>query len=320
MHTQWLIFTVLCIIVWGTTDVLYKKSLPQNDPITHYKSLIWNGIVMAVVGTVMIFFSDTFTASLASLSDNLYLIPVAMLYPIALFFGLKGKQQLDISVVSPLENIDGAMAAIMLYVYFILTGNSDIANNMSYLDLAGTVLIVIGIVALGIQEHRLSLKEKGLEQDKKRHRYGALALVFPLIYNLVDAVSMVMMGITVNETVGNGISDIDFFIFESWGFAAVALVMWLYLLIGKKYLYNPFNKRDITKCYAASCETMGTLFFILAMALNPILTAPVTSSYCIVALVTARIFLKEKLNKRQYLCIALLIVGIMLLGISDLIN
>lgn len=315
----WLILTILCILVWGLTDVLYKISLPRNDSLAHFKSLIWNGIVMLLAGIIMIFISDTFISSLKALKDNLYLIPLSILYPIALFFGLKGKQKLDVSIVSPLENIDGAMAAIILYFYFILSGNKELTKNIGILEIIGTILIVLGVIALGIQEHKLSKKENDIEISMKKHHFGALALIFPIIYNLVDALSMVVTSITVNETVGRGISDIDFFIFESFGFAFVGIIMWLYLFLKKKYIYKPFNKEDKTKVIASIGESLGTMLFIFALAMNPILTSPIVSSYCIVTIIIARIILKEKLSKKQYISLLLLIIGITLLGISEII-
>lgn len=317
---MWLALTVSCIIMWGVTDVLYKKSLPQGDSLSHFKSLVWSGIIMAIAGTIMAFYSDTFVSSLKALKDNLYLIPVSILYPIALFFGLKGKQELDVSVVSPLENIDGAMAAIILYGYFIFTGNAEVTKNIGLMEVIGTILIVVGVIAVGLQEHKLSKTEEGLEKNKRKHRFGALVLIFPLIYNLVDALSMVLTSITVNETVGSGISDIDFFIFESFMFVVIGILMWLYMLIVKKYAYNPFKKEDRYKCSAAIGETCGTMLFIFAIAINPVLTSPIVSSYCIVAIIVARILLKEKLNKKQYLSLLFLIGGIILLGLSELIR
>ena len=53
------------------------------------------------------------------------------------------------------------------------------------------------------------------------------------------------------------------------------------------------------------------------MADRPVLAAPMVASYCIVSLILSRIFLKEKLEKRQYLCIFAVIIGIVLLGISE---
>ena len=316
----WLLLTLSCIILWGITDILYKKSSAYNDPLSQYKTFVWIGIVMAPAGVVMAICSDTLLDSIMMVKDNLYLIPLCIFYAIALFFGLLGAKHLDASVVSPLENIDGAMAAIILYFFFLFTGRSHITDKIGLVQLVGTVAIVVGVILLGIQEQSLSKQEAHLSEDKKRHRLGALALIFPIIYNLVDAVSMVAVGITVSEETEVAIPDIDFFIFESLGFVMVAICMWLYMLIVKKYKYDPFKKKELVRCGAATGETFGTMTYIFAVAGNPILTAPITSSYCLVTIVLARIFLKERLTKKQYLSLAFLVIGIALLGISEIVS
>ena len=146
---------------------------------------------MAPVGVIMAICSETLLDSIMMVKDNLYLIPLCVFYAIALFFGLLGIKHLEASVVSPLENIDGAIAAIILYFFFMFTGSSRIIGGIGVMDIIATLSIVAGVVLLGIQEQTLSKQEAHLSEDKKRHRFGALALVFPIIYNLVDAVSMV---------------------------------------------------------------------------------------------------------------------------------
>ena len=316
----WLLLIFSCIILWGITDILYKKSSDYNDPLSQYKAFVWIGMVMGLAGAIMAICSDTLRDSIMMVKDNLYLIPLCIFYALTLFFGLLGAKHLDASVVSPLENIDGAITAIILYMFFFLTGRSHVTDSIGIMDIIGTVAITTGVIFLGIQEHKLSKQEMNLEEDKKKHRLGALALIFPIIYNLVDAVSMVAVGITVSEETEVAIPDIDFFIFESLGFLVVAICMWLYMLIAKKYKYNPFKKKELVRCGAATSETLGTMTYIFAVASNPILTAPITSSYCLVTVVLARIFLKERLTKKQYLSVAFVIVGIVLLGISEIIS
>ena len=316
----WLLLIFFCIILWGITDILYKKSSDDNDPLSQYKAFVWIGMVMGLAGAIMAICSDTLRDSIMMVKDNLYLIPLCIFYALALFFGLLGAKHLDASIVSPLENIDGAITAIILYMFFFLTGRSHVTDSIGIMDIIGTVAITTGVIFLGIQEHKLSKQEMNLEEDKKKHRLGALALIFPIIYNLVDAVSMVAVGITVSEETEVAIPDIDFFIFESLGFLVVAICMWLYMLIAKKYKYNPFKKKELVRCGAATSETLGTMTYIFAVAGNPILTAPITSSYCLVTVVLARIFLKERLTKKQYLSVAFVIVGIVLLGISEIIG
>ena len=316
----WFLLTLSCIILWGATDILLKKSLHLSDSLSQFKTFIWMGLIMALAGVIMAICSNTLPQSIKMVGDNLYLIPLCMFYVIALFFGLLGTKYLEASVVSPLENIDGAIAAIILYVFFLFTDSTHLTDKVGVMDIIGTAIIVVGVVFLGIQEQKLSNQEIDFAEDKKRHRLGALALIFPIVYNLVDAASMVAMGVTVSGETEVSIPDIDFFFFECVGFAVAAVFVWLYLLIVKKHVYNPFKKTELTRCCAGIGDTLGTMAFTFAVALNPILTAPITSSYCLVTIILARIFLKERLTKKQYLSLAILIIGIALLGISEILK
>ena len=316
----WFLLTLSCIVLWGATDILLKKSLHHSDTLSQYKTFIWIGLVMTLAGVVMAICSNTLPQSIKMVGDNLYLIPLCVFYVIALFFGLLGTKHLEASVVSPLENIDGAIAAIILYVFFLFTDSTHLTDKVGVMDIIGTVAIVVGVVFLGIQEQKLSIQEIDLDNNKKKRRLGALALIFPIIYNLVDAASMVAMGVTVSGETEVSIPDIDFFFFECVGFAVATVVVWLYLLIVKKHVYNPFKKTELTRCCAGIGDTLGTMAFTFAVTLNPILTAPIASSYCFVTIILARIFLKERLTKKQYLSVAFVMAGIALLGISEIIN
>ena len=316
----WLILTISCIVLWGITDILLKKSLNYSDPLSQFKVFVWIGLVAALSVVVTAFCSETLPDSIRKVTDYPYLIIINILYVVAMFFGLLGAKHLEASVVSPLENIDGAITAIVLYVFFFLTGRGHVTENVGIVDIIATVAITLGVVFLGIQEQNLSRQEVELAEDKKKHRLGALALLFPIVYNLADAVSMVATGIMVSGEMEFSIPDIDYVFFESLSFVVFAIFAWLYMLIAKKYMYNPFKKTELYSCGAATCETLGTVAFTFAVAISPILTAPITSSYCLVTIVLARIFLKERLTKKQYLSLVFLVVGIALLGVSEIFS
>ena len=317
----WLLLTLSSIILWGFTDILLKKSLDYSDPLSQYKMFVWIGLVAAVTGVIMALCSDTLPNSIRMLTGKLlFLVPVNMFYVTAMFFGLLGAKYLDASVVSPLENIDGAFVAIALYFFFLFAGRSNVIDSIGIMDLIGTAAIFVGVILLGIQEHKLSKQEMDLAEDKKKHRLGALALIFPILYNLADAASMVVTGIIVSGEAEVSIPDIDYIFFECIAFALVAIFVWFYMLIGKKYVYHPFRKTELSHFGAATCETLGSTAFTFAVAINPILTAPVTSSYCLVTILLARIFLKEQLTRKQYLSLAFVIAGIALLAISEIYN
>ena len=324
---NWFILTLACIILWGVTDILYKASFYKNDPLSYHKSFVWLGLVMALAGFIMSTWSDTLLDSVKMVKDDvLYLIPLCLVYAIAWFFGLLGNKHLDASVVSSVENIDGALVAIIIYYYYLLTGYIHPSYKIGAIDVIATVLIIIGVILLGKEEQALMRKEMNLSEDKKKHRFGALALFFPIIYTLIDVFSIAEIGgVSANSgivTAGEegSIPAIDFFIFECAGFVVEAICVWLYMMIVKKYIYNPFQEEELIRCGAATSETVGTMAFIFAASINPVLTAPITSLYCLVTIVLARIFLKERLNKKQFISLAFLIVGIVLFGISKIFS
>ena len=324
---NWFILTLACIILWGVTDILYKATFYKNDPLSYYKSFVWVGLVMALAGGIMSIWSDTLLDSVKMVkNDVLYLVPLCLVYAIAFFFGLLGNKHLDASTVSTLENIDGALVTIIIYYYYLLTGYMDSSYTIKALDVIATVLIIIGVILLGREEQALMKQEMQLSDDKKKHRFGALALFFPILYTLIDVFSIAeISGVNANSGIVSAgeetsIPAIDFFIFECAGFALVAICIWFYMMMVKKYKYNPFQEEEIIRCGAATGETLGTMAFIFAASINPVLTAPITSLYCLVTIVLARVFLKERLNRKQYKSLAFLIVGIILFGISGIFS
>ena len=184
---NWFWLTLGCIILWSVTDVLYKASSPHNDPLSHYKTFIWIGIVMALAGGIMSTWSDTLLDSLKVIKNDLvYLVPFGLVYAAALLFGLVGKKHLPASIVSSLENIGGALVAIIIYYYYLLTGYILPSYEFGAIDFIATILIILGVIFIGREEQALFKKEIHLEEDKKKHRLGALALFFPIIYTLID--------------------------------------------------------------------------------------------------------------------------------------
>lgn len=181
----------------------------------------------------------------------------------------------------------------------------------------GIVLIVVGTVLLGIQEQQQSDVENN---GKKQHRLGAAAFLFPFVYTLFDAASMVFEGTVLMADNGEFLGEIDFLILEGIAFLVVGIGAWLWMLLVKKTAYNPFRRHELVKCGAAVTESTGNVFFALAITLNPILTPPVTTTYFIFTILGARLFLKEKMSKQQYVCLAILTVGIILIALSEILK
>ena len=215
---------------------------------------------------------------------------------------------------------------IAMMVFFFITGTiNDDLGDFSPLNIIGTVILIAGVVALAIVENRLSRKEadelaKSDEEKKKNRKYqfGALALLFPLIYCIFDTVGTAADGIILNEDTGLGLGEIDVLILYGLTFLLAGIVCYVFMLIRTKKAYNPFAIKELrTKGVAACFEEFGQVFYVFAMAAKPMLAAPMIASYCIVSVILSRIFLKEKLKASQYACVIAVIVGIVILGINE---
>ncbi|MBP5384486.1 MAG: EamA family transporter, partial [Lachnospiraceae bacterium] len=185
------------------------------------------------------------------------------------------------------------------------------------IDVAGTALIVIGVIALAIVEHRLERPEPVQGEKPDKYRFSALALLFPIAYCLFDTIGTAADGIILNEETGPGLGEIDVLVLYGLTFFLAGIVAWFFMLIRTKKAYNPFRGSERDKGIAALCEEGGQIFYVYAMASRPVLAAPMIASYCIVSVILSRIFIREKLKASQYACVVTVIAGIVLLGISE---
>ena len=97
-------------------------------------------------------------------------------------------------------------------------------------------------------------------------------------------------------------------------FAICGLILFVFMMF-KKVKFELPKQGD--KIAAAVCETAGQLTYVYAMSGNGAIAAPILSCICVVSLVLSRIFLKEKLTKKQYLFIGIIIIGILMLAVLE---
>ena len=316
---SWFIFALIATLGWGLADLFYKKGTDENDTQSHLKIAIWVGLVMGVCALALFPFSET-KITFASLPELFVKYsPASLSYIISMVIGYAGLRYLELSIVSPVQNASGAFSTVAMVIYFMAVGKiTNIFDEFSALDIAGTAIIVIGVVALAIVEQKLSNAETKLEKSEKKYRFGALALLFPLLYCLFDTIGTAADGIILDEETGLGLGEIDIIIVYGLTFFVVGIISWIYMLIKNKKAYNPFTVKEISeKGVAALFEEFGQVFYVYAMAKKPMLAAPMIASYCIVSVILSRIFLKEKLKASQYACIITVIIGIVMLGISE---
>ena len=316
---SWFFFALISTMSWGFADLFYKKSSEEADRYSHLRIAVWVGLVMGVCAFALLPLAETKMSVAALVENAVKYAPASLCYIISMVIGYAGLRYLELSIVSPVQNASGGLSLIFMAVYFLTVGRiSDLSEEFSTLEIVGTVLIIFGVIALAVVEQRLSRQERALAPAERKYRFGALALLFPILYCVFDTLGTSADGIILDEEVGLGLGEIDVIILYGLTFLLAGIAAWVFLWIREKKPYNPFMPGELkTKGIAACCEEFGQVFYVYAMARNPMLTAPMVASYCIVSVILSRIFLKEKLKASQYACVAAVVVGIVMTGIAD---
>ena len=313
---MWFLFALIATFGWGFADLFYKKGSDENDRYSHLRTAIWVGLIMGVTALILLPFSETAFSVSSLVTNAVKYSPASLSYIISMVIGYAGLRYLELSIISPIQNASGAFSMIAMLVYFVVTGRiTSVSDEYSILDGAGTFVIIVGVVLLAVVEQRLSKSENPIES--KKYRFGALALIFPLLYCIFDTVGTAADGIILDGEKGLGLGEIDVLILYGLTFFACGIIIWLFLLFKEKKPFNPFTKKQKSNIAASLCEQFGQILYIFAMARNPVVAAPMIASYCVISVLLSAVVLHEKMKKSQYISVILVIIGIIALGISE---
>ena len=303
---SWLFFSIATAILWGTAELFYKKGALPDEKYSHLKICVWVGVVM---GLHAIFTLLTKNINYDPINLLIYL-PVSLLYIISMAFSYFGMRFLEESISDPIENTSGAICSLLCVLI--------LKESLSLLSVVSIAIIVIGILGVGFLENKS-------DSPRKKHlgkRLAIVAFCMPFVYALLDAfgsfvdifylddfASTPLIGVTENtiEDVANTSYELTFALF--------ALGLFIFMK-AKKVKFGGIPKHK-DKILAAVFETAGQLTYVYALSGNGAIAAPIISSVCIVSLLLSRIFLKEKLSWKTYLFITIVIIGIILLAVSE---
>lgn len=300
---MWFLFALLTTLSWGTADLFYKKGSDSNDKYSHTKIGIIVGIVM---GIHAVFYMIINGISFHPIDIVKYL-PVSFFYILSMLIGYIGLQYIELSISSPVQNSSGAITAIALTLLF--------PEKLHAFDITGIVLITGGVIGLAILEKKQqdeALKADNVKVDPK-YRIGILAITFPILYAVLDAIGTAADGIYLDKL--SLISEDAALVAYEFTWFIYALMSWIFLTFIKKQKFNIL--KEPVRLSAAIFETLGQFFYVFAISANSVVSAPMIASYSIVSVVLSRIFLKEKLSKQHYILIVIVMIGIAVLGFAE---
>lgn len=298
---MWFLFSLFSILAWSGSDFFSKVGSKPEDKYSHWKMVIAVGIVMGLhaiyeitLGGVEVTFHTIWTY-----------LPVSMLYILSMVLGYAGLRYIELSISSPICNSSGAVASLLCFLF--------LHQTMSGLQFTGVALLCIGVVAFAVLERARSADEIKAEKavSGKKYTNSFLAILFPVLYCILDGLgtfadAIVLDGGMLDERPANVAYELTFL------FMAVAA--FIYVQVIKKEKIHPAQEKP--KLLAAVCETAGQFTYVFAIAANAILAAPLIASYCIFSVLWSHLFLKERLSKKHYVVIAIVMVGIVILGME----
>ena len=305
---NWFAFSLITMLAWGAADLFYKKGAVESDRYSHLKTSVMVGVVMGVHACTTLIFGDI---GYQPINLLLYL-PVSAMYILSMTVGYFGLRYLELSISSPIQNTSGAVVCILCAIF--------LHQRMELPLIAAVAVIYIAIFLLGVIEKKQAdaLREAGDE----KYRIGFIAFFMPIIYCVIDALGTFfdayylddaaatpLRGVTEDtlEAVANTSYELTFFL--------VAVILFCYMRFIKKEKM-PLRQQG-SRTVAAVFETVGQFTYVYAMSDEAIVAAPMVACYSVVSMILSRIFLKEKLTVKQYICIAVVMAGIAVLGIYD---
>ena len=303
---SWLFFSVATAILWGAAELFSKKGALPNEKYSHLKICVCVG---AVMGAHAIFTLLTKDIGYNPINLLVYL-PVSLLYIISMAFSYFGMRFLEESISDPIENTSGAICSLLCVII--------LKESLTPLSVVAILVIVIGVLGVGY------LENNGDTQRKKNlgKKLAIIAFCMPFIYALLDAfgsfvdifylddfATTPLIGVTEDtiEDVANTSYELTFALF--------ALGLFIFMK-AKKVKFGPIPQHK-DKILAAVFETAGQFTYVYALSGNGVIAAPIISSVCVVSLLLSRVFLKEKLSWKTYAFIAVVIIGILLLAVSE---
>lgn len=303
---MWFWFAVIALLCWSGSDLFSKIGCQdEKDKYSHLKMVTAVGVVMGLHAAYEIFINGV------EINAGIILtyLPVSALYIVSMAVGYLGLRYIELSISSPICNSSGAIVAVLSII------TVGIGDEVPPVALVAVALVCIGVIGLGFTEANEDEELRRARQDASNRHYAKswIAIFIPIVYCLLDA-----LGTFADSRVLELIDENSANVAYELTFLVVGLVSLFYVTVVKKQ--RLVAKQEAPKYTGAVFETIGQFFYIYALAdtEHVAFAAPIISSYCVASVVWGRIFLKEKLSKKHYLCIFTVVIGIVIMGILDI--
>jgi drug/metabolite transporter (DMT)-like permease len=293
-ENMWLLFSILTVLLWGTSDVIFK-SAASDDANSVLRLLAYNGIILGVCSLAyMLIIGGSIT-----MRAILTYAPIATIYITSMLFYYKAMPKIKISIASTIANSSCLLTTLLCI--FVLN------QQVTWLQIGGIALIVVGLAVLSFE------KEEGfshIDSREARRRAYIKGVGFALLYFVLDGVGSFLDDYVLDDTL------LAEEVIVSYGLIYLLVGVACYIALKARNREHRFfsNRRKVA---GSLVETAGQFTFVYAFAFgDAALASPFIAAFAAVSVILSRIFLKEKLSVKQYVMVAMMLAGMAILAIE----
>lgn len=300
---MWLIFATITVLLWGTSETIFKK-VSTIEKHSVLKLISCNGIMLGVCALIFMLITRT------EMNFDILLtyLPISLIYIASMFCTYKAMTLVKVSILSPLQNSSCAITTILCILI--------LKQQVSIIQIIAIIAIIICMILLSINKDEVLRIESGnKEADEKNAKRAYLlylkGIFFALGYWFLDGIGSFMDDYTLEAN----LSAEQVIIAFSFIYCFIGIITSIVLKF-KERDYKLINvKENKLKWLGTFIETAGQYTYIYAFAFgDAVLASPYIAAYSIVTVILSRIFLKEKLKKKQYALISLILIAMITLS------
>ena len=214
-----------------------------------------------------------------------------------MFCTYKAMTLVKVSILSPLQNSSCAITTILCIVL--------LKQEVGIPQIIAIVVIIIAMILLSINKDEVLRLESGVKEADERNAKRAYLLYLDGIGSFMD-----------DYTLEADLSAEQVIIAYSLIYGVIGIICAIIV----KYKERDYKfikiKDNKLKLLGTLVETAGQYTYIYAFAFgDAAIASPYIAAYSIVTVILSRIFLKEKLKKKQWILIGLILVGLITLSI-----
>lgn len=279
-----IVFAVSAMVLWGLEEFFLKEALSGLRSVT---TMLINTVAGGILSVIVVY---AFMGGASFISAEAFLLATisAIAAFLGYFFFYKALERQELSLISALDESWIIIAIIIGVVAF--------SESLSLLHVLAIVAVILGAFLISAEFSKL----KGLKFISGSG-YEALAILF-------TGISVPLEKLLVGQ-IGEANSIIYLYALY------FPMILISKVIMGEK-LVRPEGKLLKAGIYSGLADGSAFAFYLFALnSSNISLVSPIVASNVVVALILAKIYLREKVTPKERWGIALVLLGVVTLSV-----